>query len=132
MIVKVIQNSLKYKTEKMKEERLKKLEWIMKTVVTDLIFKEIDYSSESYWIITVTRIKISSDLSYMDIYVSSLKNSEKLTKDLATYAYNIQKQLVKRMSIRRIPKIRFRYDDSGKISWEIISAIKDLNINNDK
>lgn len=100
-------------------ERLKKLERLSKELVSNFIFEELEDSEQTFWIVTVTWVKISSDLSYIDIYVSSFLNSELLTKTLAKHNYEIQKRLNKKIEIRKLPKIRFRYDDSWKI-WQDI------------
>ncbi len=110
----------------MKKERLQKLEWIMKELVTELIFREVEDIENKFWLITVTAIKISTDLSYLDTYISSLRNWEELTKFLAWYAHNIERQIAKKVSIRKIPKLRFRYDPSWEISWNVINTIKNL------
>jgi ribosome-binding factor A len=48
----------------------------------------------------------------MDIFVSALKNEEKLAKFLAEYNYEIQKKFNKSVSIRKLPRIRFRLDET--------------------
>lgn len=112
----------------MKEERLKKLEWIMKWVVSESILNNVDDLEEKFWIITVTGVKISSDLSYIDIYVSCMTNHTELTKMLALSAHKVQRDLAKKISIRRIPRVRYRYDDEWEVSSEIIEAINNLDI----
>ena len=107
----------------MNNERLKKLERLSKQLVSNFIFEELEDSEQTFWIITVTWVKISSDLSYIDIYVSAFLNSELLTKTLAKHNYEIQKRLNKKIEIRKLPKIRFRYDDSWKIWQEVCNKI---------
>ncbi len=110
----------------MKQDRLKKLNSVLQNLVTDFIFKEVEDFDNKFWIITVTDVKISPDLSYLDIYVSSFENGEELPKFLAWYAFNIERQITKQTSIRKTPRVRFRYDSSWEISWEVISTIKNL------
>jgi ribosome-binding factor A len=38
-----------------------------------------------------------------------------LTKTLAKHAHAIQRKFNKAVAVRKLPKIRFRYDDSGAI-----------------
>ena len=111
----------------MKEERFKKLTWVMQEVIIEALWRELVDLEETFWMVTITWIKISTDLSYTDIYVSSLKNGEDLTKVLAKYAYKIQKQVVKKINIRKIPRLRFRYDNSWEISSQIIETVNNLN-----
>ena len=106
-------------------ERIKKLERVSRELVTNYIFEELEDSEQNFWIITVTWVKISSDLSYLDIYVSSLLNWEKLTKTLAKHNKQIQWKFNKSLWIRKLPKIRFRYDDKWAIWQEVCEAIKE-------
>lgn len=112
----------------MNNERMKKLESVTYELVTNFIFQEMAEESLEFGLITVTWIKISSDLSYLDIYVSALKNEEKLTKTLAAHATEIQRQFNKSLSLRKFPRIRFRYDDTWAV-WEQVSRmINDLDM----
>lgn len=108
----------------MNEQRLKKLENIATRLVSKYIFEELEDSEAIFWIITITWVKISSDLSYLDIFVSSFKNSDILSKTLAKHNYWIQKKLNKELEIRKLPKIRFRYDSSWEIWQDVCEAIK--------
>lgn len=112
----------------MNQERIKKLERTSKELVSKFIFEEMWESEIDFWLITVTWVKISSDLSYLDIYISCFKNNEILAKTLAKHAYIIQKKLNKSILIRKLPKIRFRYDEDWEISQKICQAIeKEIN-----
>ncbi len=69
----------------MNSERIKKLEAVSLELVSNYIFESLEDSEQIFWIITVLWVKISSDLSYLDIYVSSLKNWSILPKTLAKH-----------------------------------------------
>lgn len=107
----------------MNNERIKKLESLTKELVTWFIFEELEDYEKDFWIITITWVKISSDISYLDIYVSSLLNWNLLTKTLAKHNYWIQKKLNKAIDIRKLPRIRFRYDSSWEVWQQICEAI---------
>lgn len=113
----------------MKEERLKKLEGIIQELVSRFIFEEIEDSEQIFWVITITRVKVSTDLSYLDVFVSSFYEKELLAKTLAKHAHWVQKKISQSMDLRKIPRIRFRYDEEGKNSSEIISQINNLSKN---
>ena len=110
----------------MNKDRIAKLESIAKELVTKFIFEELEDYEKNFWIITITWTKISSDLSYLDIFVSSLINMETLPKTLAKHNYKIQKKFNKNVEIRKLPKIRFRYDYKWKISGDILQTINSL------
>ncbi len=108
----------------MNKERIKKLEWVALELVSSYVFNSLEDSEQIFWIITILWVKISSDLSYLDIYVSSLKNWNTLTKTLAKHNHEIQSRLNKKIGIRKLPKIRFRYDDSWEVWQKITDTIK--------
>lgn len=110
----------------MNQERIKKLERVSRELVTQFIFEEIEDAEQTFWIITVTWVKISSDLSYLDIFISSLMNWEILPKTLAKHNREIQWRFNKALSIRKLPRIRFRYDDSGALWQQICDTINKI------
>lgn len=112
----------------MNNERIKKLESVAKELVTKFIFEEMADEVLEFGIITVTDIQISSDIWYMDIYVSSLKNPEWLTKALAKHAKHIQRKFNKSVSIRKFPRMRFRYDETWFIWEEVAKTLNKLDI----
>ena len=110
----------------MNQERIKKLESVSRELVSHYILEELDDSELNFWIITVTSVKISSDLSYLDIFVSSLLNWDMLPKTLAKHNREIQWRFNRALNIRKLPKIRFRYDDKWAIWQEVCEVIKSI------
>jgi len=110
----------------MKEERRKKAEVIAREIASSYIVQELKESNEEFGIITITEVHISPDVSYIDFHVSALKNIELLTKYLATHAREIERRMCKKMALIKVPRVRFRYDDSGKHASHIYTAIKNL------
>jgi ribosome-binding factor A len=65
--------------------------------------------------VTVTGAKVTEDLRYADIYVSVLGDEEKQKRSMAGLdrASGFIRSLVgKRVRLRHVPEIRFRFDDS--------------------
>lgn len=110
----------------MNQERIKKLERVSRELITRFIFEELEDAELTFWIITITWVKISSDLSYLDIFVSSILNWNILPKTLAKHNREIQWKFNKALNIRKLPKIRFRYDNSGAIWQEICNTINEI------
>ena len=82
--------------------------------------------TKMFRLVNVVGAKLSPDVSYLDVYVSSFLNEDKLTKALAGHANTIEKELFQELAMRKHPKLRFRYDDSGAISSDIIDTINSL------
>lgn len=110
----------------MNKDRLKKLESVALALVSEFLLEEIREIEEDFGLINVLWVKISSDISYLDIYISSFKQTELLTKTLAEYAPIITRKLHKKLTLRKLPKIRFRYDEGWEVSQWIIKAINNL------
>ena len=110
----------------MNQERLKKLESISARIISEFFIEELREVESDFWLINIAQVEISSDLSYLDIHVSSFQNQDILTKTLAKYAPEMNRKLHKKLSLRKMPKIRFRYDESWEISSEIIGTINNL------
>jgi len=110
----------------MNKQRLEKLESLSKKIISEFFLEELREIEEEFSLINISKIKISSDLSYLDIFVSSFKNWEILCKTLASYAPEINRKLVKNLDIRKIPRVRFKYDESWEISSEILNTINNL------
>lgn len=113
----------------MNKERIKKLERVCLELSRSYIFEQTKEETD-FWIITIINVKISSDLSYIDIFISSLKKKDLLTKKLALLAKDIQRLLWKKLEIRKIPKVRFRYDDKWEVWQEITDLINEITIEN--
>lgn len=111
----------------MKQDRLVKAQSISQKIISEYLTTDMKDLIQVYWIVTITQVEISGDLSYMDVYVSCMMNTENLTKALSEYAHILQRKLWKNMAFIKVPKIRFRYDESWKHSSNIYSAIKNLN-----
>jgi len=77
----------------MKEERRKKAESISKKIIQEYLIESIRELSIEYGIISISDVQISKDASYMDIYVSSIKNQDQLSKSLSIYAHELQRLL---------------------------------------
>lgn len=113
----------------MNKERLKKLEVTSHKVLSDIIFEETSEIWVEFWLITITEIIISPDLSYLDVWVSAFKNEDILAKTLAKKNWIIQSRYNKAINIRKLPRIRYRYDNKWKIWQEIAQTINKVTEN---
>ena len=112
----------------MKQERINRAQSISKKILSEYIINELKELTIDFGIITITKVEISNDLSYIDIYVSSLKNQDTLTKALAENSHGMQRILWKNIDFLKVPRVRFKYDKSGEDSFEIYTTIQNLDI----
>ena len=79
--------------------------------------------------LSVSRIQVSRDFSWADVYVSTFRPETSLARGvegLQSAAGFIQSQLAKEMRIRQTPKLRFHEDLSIREGFEMVKKLEDL------
>ena len=78
--------------------------------------------------ISVTKVKVTTDLSYARVSVSILnsKNIKDTLAGLKKSAGFIRSELAKRINLRNTPEILFELDDSLEYGARIDSILKDI------
>jgi ribosome-binding factor A len=79
--------------------------------------------------LSVTRVNVSRDLTYANVYVSSFKTPEGLAKGVAglqSAAGFIQAQLSGQMRLRQTPHLRFFEDAGIREGFDLIKKIESL------
>ena len=79
--------------------------------------------------LSVSRVQVSRDFSWADVYVSTFKPEANLTRGvlgLQSAAGFIQSQLTREMRIRQTPRLRFHEDQSIREGFEMIKKIEEL------
>ncbi|MBQ0083528.1 MAG: 30S ribosome-binding factor RbfA [Clostridiales bacterium] len=77
-------------------------------------------------LLSIVKVDVSGDLSYATIYVSAIEGSEKTkesVKALKGAAGFIRRELGARLSLRKVPELRFVADDSIEKSTQISRII---------
>jgi ribosome-binding factor A len=80
--------------------------------------------------LSVSRVKVSRDFSWAEVYVSTFKPEANLARGvegLQNAAGFIQSRLASEMRIRVTPRLRFHEDLSISEGFEILKKIEDLN-----
>lgn len=112
----------------MNKDRKIKIESKLKEIIWSKMYELTMEIQQDFWLITLNELILAPDMSYIDVFVSSLKQKDILCKTLAKYAQELKHHINNTMPLRKTPIIRFRYDDSMEHSNSIISKINDLNI----
>ena len=78
--------------------------------------------------ISVTKVKVTTDLKYAKVYVSILNSkSEKNTMEALKKASGfIRSELAKRINLRNTPELTFEIDDSIEYGAKIDSILKEI------
>ena len=78
-------------------------------------------------LLSIVKVDVSSDLSYATVYVSAIEGFEetaKSVKALKGASGYLRRELGSRMSLRKVPELRFVADDSIEHSANISRIIK--------
>ena len=73
-------------------------------------------------LLSIVKLDVSGDMSYATVYVSAIEGREKTlesVKALKNAAGYIRRELGARLSLRKVPELRFIADDSIEISANI-------------
>jgi len=79
--------------------------------------------------LSVTRVQVSRDFSWADVYISTFKPGTNLARGvlgLQSAAGFIQSRLASEMRIRQTPRLRFHEDDSIREGFEMVKKITSL------
>ncbi|MDR0399609.1 MAG: 30S ribosome-binding factor RbfA [Treponema sp.] len=84
--------------------------------------------------LSVTRVQVSRDLSFADVYISNIREHESLGRAVAglqNAAGFIQAELASFMQIRKIPRLRFHPDSGIREGFDIVKKLEELTGDND-
>lgn len=111
----------------MESRRLARLAGQFQVEISDIIRRKLKDPRLGF--VSVTRAKVSADLSYASVYFSVIgsKNDTERTMTCLEHAANfIRSELGRRLHIKRIPELRFFYDDSSVKGARIEKILKNL------
>lgn len=96
------------------KERIVRVNELIKQEVAEIMLEDINFPAGT--LVTVVAAKVSVDLRYADIIISVYPsgNKEEVLKVLNENIYAMQQVVNKKLSMRPVPKIRFRVDESAE------------------
>ncbi len=93
--------------------------------ISNIISNDIKYVNVGF--VTITAVKITSDLSYAKVYFTTLDNNKKEVCDkLNKVSPYIRSELCNRIKIRKMPELKFVFDESIDYGKKIESIIEDI------
>ena len=107
--------------------KIERLEHTFVEEISKILRTEIKDERISF--VTITAANITSDLYYAKIYVTVLNDKERdsIIKLLNKASNFIERELSKRIEIRRMPNITFVYDESIEYANNIENIIESIN-----
>ena len=94
--------------------------------ISQIIMTEV--KDEDLKFITITKVDLSSDLSYAKVYFQTLnEDKEKIIKEINNASGFIRNILMKRkIEIRTMPELKFIYDESTEYGNKIDDIIEKI------
>ena len=107
--------------------KLERLEHTFVEQISQILMLEI--KDERIRFVTVTACSITSDLSFAKVYVTVLDDTSKnsVLKLLNKASNFIEREISKRVDIRKMPNITFVYDESIEYGKKIEDKLKEIN-----
>ena len=106
--------------------RFGRIEEEMKKEVSQIISFKLK-NPDVKGLVSVTKVKVTTDLKFAKIYVSVLNaNPEKTVAGLTKSSGFIRSELAKTMNLRNTPELTFEIDDSMEYGAKIDSILKEI------
>ncbi|MEA2021593.1 MAG: 30S ribosome-binding factor RbfA [Candidatus Caldatribacteriota bacterium] len=111
-------------------KRSEHLEKILKRLISDIIYKKINDPRIKF--VTITRIKLASNLGYAKIYITIFNDKEnvrKCLKGLKNATSFIRHEIGRDLRLRRTPEIEFLADKDMLYQYRIFDITKKIKEN---
>jgi len=113
-------------------KRSEHLEKILKRLISDIIYKKVNDPRIKF--VTITRVKLTSNLAYAKIYITIYNDKEnvrKCLKGLKNATSFIRHEIGQDLELRRTPQIEFVVDKEMLYQYRILDITKKLHENNE-
>lgn len=75
---------------------------------------------------SIAEVRVSTDLSFADIFVSSVDRTEAAVKFLASQKSKMRRELAEKLRVHRVPLLRFHVDIEGQKGERIDRILENL------
>ena len=113
----------------MQGNRTERLGSLIQELISSLILESKIKDPRITPFVSITRVNVTRDLSYADVYVSNIReaaNLERSAQGLQSAAGFIQAQLGSALKIRKIPHLRFHADTSIREGFDMVQKLEQL------
>lgn len=114
--------------------KIERLESDIERALSEILKREVKNPNIDF--LTITAVNLTNDLSYLTIYYTTLKDAQdqrdQTQKALEKSSSFIRTALAKKIKIRKMPQLRFKYDTSLETGNRITQGLKNVIDNNEK
>jgi ribosome-binding factor A len=108
--------------------RIERLNDLFQEEISDLLRRQVKDPRLGVFI-TITQVDVSADLSHAKVYVSVMGSPEEREgafRGLDAASAFIRRELGRRLSLRRTPRLNFRRDDSLEQGAHILDLLNEV------
>ena len=122
----------------MNNRRVSRVIELIRGELSEIIQRSLKDPGVSQGMLSITEVMIASDFSYATVYVSHLGSDEERKESLAGLdraTHWLERELYRRLSIKRTPRLVFRHDDSierGIRISETLQSFEDKRVDEDE
>ena len=119
----------------MAEFRIERLGHLIQEIIGALVLEGKIKDPRVSQFVSITRVNVSRDLSYADIYVSNIRetaNIDRNAEGLQNASGFIRSKLGDTLRVRKIPRLRFHPDTGIRDGFDMIQKIEELGIGNEE
>jgi ribosome-binding factor A len=102
---------------------------LLREEISELLQREVKDPRLEHGLITVTEVQVSPDLRHATVFVSHMGNEgdhEPVLKGLAAAAPFMHRELMRRLTMRHVPDLVFRFDPSIERGARLASLIQEV------
>jgi len=114
--------------------RIERVNQLIRQEISELLRREVKDPRLNRFV-SITEVETSSDLKYAKVFVSCLGSDEEIKEVLSTLKTAsgfLHNELTKRLTLRHIPELDFRWDDSIEKGARILELIDMISKNGEK
>jgi ribosome-binding factor A len=114
--------------------RLERLNGLFREELSDLLLRHVKDPRLAQFV-SITRVAISPDLSHARVFVSvmgSEEEKESTLEGLTAAANYLRRELNNRVSLRRMPELSFRRDDSLEKGAHVLDLLNQISEESEK
>ncbi|MDP2946175.1 MAG: 30S ribosome-binding factor RbfA [bacterium] len=110
----------------MSQERAEKFNKLLKKELGKIIFNFLD--AKSGVLVTITQVLTNPNLFTSDVYISAYPSSEtkEILDKLNSSIYQIQQLLNRKLEVRPVPKIIFKFDKNPEEAGKIEKLLEEI------
>lgn len=113
----------------MRSRRVSRVNELLREELSAIIQRSLKDPGVSQGMLSITEVLVDSDFSYATVYVSHLGSAVERKESLAGLeraTHWLERELYRRLSIKRTPRLIFRHDDSIERGIRISETLQSL------